>query len=176
MADADKAEYRIDIGGDAGAPVVAGNYNMVVDAQHGSSVTLLVERDRPRPVRRDRVELLPRKLPKPVGRDVETAALASAIQAGGPIQLCGPPGIGKSTFLRHAARWLEPGPDGVVFLTAANREIGDLAQEVFESCYDSSGYAPSSAELRRLMAGVRVTVYVDDADLTLEQLRELTDL
>ncbi|MEK8170705.1 hypothetical protein NKH77_17305 [Streptomyces sp. M19] len=37
------------------------------------------------------------------------------------------------------------------------------------------GYAPTRTELRRLMTGVRVTVYVDDADLTSDQLLELMD-
>ena len=168
-------EHRVDIGGDARGPVVAGNHNVVVDAQHGSTVTLLVEGDRPRPVRRDRIALLPRSPGRPVGREAETRALEDAVRAGGLVQLWGPPGVGKSTLLRHAARSLGPGPDGVVFLSAAHREVGDLAQEVFEACYDARGYAPSGAELRRLMTGLRVTVYVDNANLTPEQLRELAD-
>ncbi|MFF2810453.1 ATP-binding protein [Streptomyces sp. NPDC058000] len=155
--------------------MIAGNHNVVVDAQHGSTVTLLVEQERPRPVRRDRVALLPRRQHDLVGRDADVAALAGAVRTGGPVQLFGPPGVGKSTLLRHAARHLAPGPDGVLFLTAAHREVGDLAQELFEACYEAAGYAPSTAELRRLMTGVRVTVYVDSADLTSEQLTELAD-
>ncbi|TGB05783.1 ATP-binding protein, partial [Streptomyces palmae] len=138
-------------------------------------MTLRTERERPRPVRRDRVELLPRRLPQPVGRDAEFTALADAVRAGGLVQLFGPPGVGKSTLLRYAARAIDPGPDGVLFLTATHREVGDLAQELFEACYTATDYAPSPAELRRLMAGVRITVYMDNADLTHEQLRELSD-
>jgi hypothetical protein len=169
------ASHRIDIGGNARGPVVAGDYNVVVDAQHGSAVTLLLEREKPLPVRRERVALLPRQQPELLGRDAESVALAEAIRAGGPVQLCGPPGVGKSTLLRHAAHTVPPGPDGVVYLSGAHREVGDLAQEIFEACYDAVGYAPSNTELRRLMSGVRVTVYVDNADLTMEQVRELTD-
>lgn len=169
------AGYRIDIGGSAAAAVVAGHHNVVVDAQHGSTVNLLMERERPRPVRRARVELLPRRQHAPLGREAEMAALADAVRAGGPVQLWGPPGVGKSTLLRHAARSLEPGPDGVLFLAANHREAGDLAQDVFEACYEATGYAPPATELRRLMAGVRVTVYVDNAELTAEALRELMD-
>lgn len=170
------AEYRNEIGGNAEGPVIAGDYNMVIDAQHGSTVNLLTERERPRPVRRDRIELLPGRQRQPVGRDAEIAMLSEAVRAGGPVQLCGPPGIGKSALLRHAARLLDPGPDGVIFLTATHREVEDLAQEVFECCYETAGYAPSRAELRRLMAGVRVTVYMDNADFETEQLLELKDM
>ncbi|WP_326694795.1 ATP-binding protein [Streptomyces sp. NBC_01766] len=170
-----RAEYRIGIEGNAAGPVVAGNHNVVVDAQHGSTVTLLMERERPRPVRRSGVELLPRRQREPVGREAEITALTAAVQAGGPVQLWGPPGVGTSALLRYAARRLEPGPDGVLLLTAAHREVEDLAQEVFEACYEAAGYAPSETELRRLMTGVRVTVYVDNADLTPEQLQKLMD-
>ncbi|GLX52392.1 hypothetical protein Shyhy01_53420 [Streptomyces hygroscopicus subsp. hygroscopicus] len=166
---------RIDIAGDAGGPVVAGDHNVVIDAQHGSTVTLLMEGQRPRPVRRDRVSLLPRRQAAPLGRDGDLARLATAVRDGGPVQLWGAPGVGKSTLLRHAARTLTPERDGVLFLDAARREPEDLAQDMFEACYETRGYAPSGPELRRLMTGVRVTVYVDNADFSPEGLRTLMD-
>ncbi|TGZ18041.1 hypothetical protein DV517_30140 [Streptomyces sp. S816] len=169
------SERRIDIAGDAGGPVVAGDHNVVIDAQHGSTVTLLMEGRRPRPVRRDRVALLPRRQHAPLGRDTDLARLATAVRDGGPVQLWGAPGVGKSTLLRHAARTLTPERDGVLFLDAARREPEDLAQDMFEACYETRGYAPSSPELRRLMTGVRVTVYVDNADFSPEGLRTLMD-
>ncbi|UCM91263.1 AAA family ATPase [Streptomyces marincola] len=167
--------YRVDVGGDARGPVVAGNHNVVVDAQHGSQVTVLMAGQRPRPVRRPTVELLPRRQPVPIGRESELALLAQAVDAGGPVQLWGDSGVGKTTLLRHAARQLRPGPDGVVFVSARGHEPGDIAQELFQACFDAAGYIPARTELRRLMAGVRVTVYVDNADLTTEQLLEVMD-
>lgn len=87
-----RAEYRIGIEGNAAGPVVAGNHNVVVDAQHGSTVTLLMERERPRPVRRSGVELLPRRQREPVGREAEITALTAAVQAGGRCSCGGRPG------------------------------------------------------------------------------------
>ncbi|WP_441247050.1 ATP-binding protein [Kitasatospora sp. McL0602] len=171
----DTAGRQVEIGGNAMGPVVAGDHNLVVDAQHGSTVTVLMERERPHPVRRPRVELLPRPQREPIGRAAELAALAAGVRAGGLVQLYGPPGIGTSMLLRHAARHLPPGPDGVLYLNAAARETGDLAQEVFEACYDAAGFAPSETELRRLMAGVRVTVYLDNSRLGREELLSLAD-
>ncbi|ARQ67754.1 ATP-binding protein [Streptomyces marincola] len=167
--------YRVDVGGDARGPVVAGNHNVVVDAQHGSQVTVLMAGQRPRPVRRPTVELLPRRQPAPIGREAELALLAQAVDAGGPVQLWGDSGVGKTALLRHAARQLPPGPDGVVFVSARGHEAGDIALELFQACFDAAGYIPARTELRRLMAGVRVTVYVDNADLTTEQLLEVMD-
>ncbi|WP_404868215.1 hypothetical protein ACI1MP_08430 [Kitasatospora griseola] len=170
-------DYRLDIDGDALGPVVVGDHNLVVDAQHGSTVTLLVAGRRPKPVRREQVALLPRRQQDPLGRAAELADLERAIRTGGLVQLYGPSGTGTSMLLRHAARRPTAAADaGRVYLNAADREIGDLAQEIFEACYDAVGYAPSEPELRRLMAGVRVTVYLDNADLTRAQALALADL
>ncbi|CCH32217.1 AAA ATPase [Saccharothrix espanaensis DSM 44229] len=166
--------YHVGVGGSTDGPVVAGSYNVVVDARHGSVVT--VERERPAPVRRDRISVLPRRTREPLGREAEAAALTAAVAAEGLVRLCGPAGVGKSTLLRHVARGAASGPDGVVFVSAAHRQVADLAQEVFEACYRTQGYAPSRADLRGLLTGLRITVYVDNADLTIDQLRELTDL
>ncbi|MEU9926451.1 ATP-binding protein [Streptomyces anulatus] len=167
-------DHRIDIAGDASGTVIAGNHNVVIDA-HGSTVNLLPPQERPRPVRRERVALVPRRQREPVGREADLGELENALRGHGVVQLWGPPGVGKSTLLRHAARSLEPGPDGVLFLNGAHREPEDLAQEIFEACYEAPGYAPTGPELRRLMTGVEVTVYVDDAELTPERLRLLAD-
>ena len=156
---------------------IVGNGNVVIDAECGSIVTVVSEADRPDPKRKGRVELRPRRrhVP-PLGADAVIEALSEAVRCGRPAQLWGAPGTGKSTLLRHAAWVIEPGPDGVLFLSATGREIGDLAQEVFEACYETAGYAPSRADLKQLMAEICVTVYVDDADFARDQLRDLMDL
>ncbi|MFE7526363.1 ATP-binding protein [Kitasatospora sp. NPDC057542] len=168
-------DYRVDIDGDNRSPVIVGNHNLLVDAQHGSSVTLLMQGQRPKPVRRERTVLLPRRQQDPIGRAAQFAALAEGVRTCGLVQLYGPPGSGTSMLLRHAARRLAPGPDGTLYLNAANREVTDLAQEVFEACYDAAGYAPSDTELRRLMTGLRLVVYVDNAELTREQALALAE-
>lgn len=163
------------VGGSADGPVVAGDFNIVVNARDGSTVNV-GRAERPAPVRRNRISVVPRRMREPLGREADAARLAAAIAAGGLVQLCGPDGIGKSTLLRHLARTAENGPDGVVFVNATHKQVTDLAQEVFEACYRTSGYAPSRTDLRGMLAGLRITVYLDDPDLTIDELRELTDL
>jgi energy-coupling factor transporter ATP-binding protein EcfA2 len=156
--------------------LVVGEHNVVIDAERGSIVTVVTEADRPDPIRRGRVELRPRRRDKPpLGADTVIQVLGDAVQSRRSAQLWGPSGAGKSTLLRHAAWVIEPGPDGVLFLSAAGREPLDLAQEVFEACYEAPGYAPSRADLKHRMTGIRVTVYVDDADYSGDQLRDLMD-
>ncbi|MGW6904097.1 ATP-binding protein [Streptomyces sp. NPDC054940] len=166
---------QITIGGDATAPVIAGNHIAYIGAQHGSTVNVLVEGERPQPRRRERVELPPRRQSAPLGRAADLASLDAALRGGDTVQLWGSPGVGKSALLRHAARTLGAGPHGKLFLDAARREPEDLAQDIFEACHETHGYAPSPTELRRLMAGMEVTVYVDNADYTAEQLRMVMD-
>jgi hypothetical protein len=169
-------ERRADIGGDAHGPVIAGDHNLLITAEPGATVTVQPARERPRPVRRERVALLPRRIPVPAGRDAQLTALSEAVRSGtGLVQLWGRPGTGKTTLLRHAAHRLERGRDGTVFLNAAHGEPRDLAQQLFEACYEAPGYAPSVTELRRLMTGLRVIVYLDDLALSAGRLAELTD-
>ncbi|MFF1682432.1 ATP-binding protein [Streptomyces sp. NPDC058256] len=173
--DNERTENRIDIDGDAAGPVIAGNHNLVVDAQHGSTVTVLMQGQRPRPKRHDRVRLLPRRQGVPLGRDADLESIAAALRDGSTVQLWGPPGVGKSALLRHAAHTLTGERDEMLFLDAARREPEDLAQDMFEACYEAGGYAPSRTDLCRLMAGIEMTVYVDNAEYTAEQLRTLMD-
>lgn len=166
---------QIRIDGDAAGPVIAGNHIAYIGAQHGSTVNVLVEGERPRPKRRERVDLPPRRQSAPLGRAADLASIDAALRGGDTVQLWGPPGVGKSALLRHAARTLGAGRHGKLFLDAARREPEDLAQDIFEACHETHGYAPSHTELRGLMAGMEVTVYVDNADYTAEQLRRVMD-
>ncbi|MFJ2826829.1 ATP-binding protein [Streptomyces sp. NPDC087263] len=170
-----RTENRADVGGDANAPVVVGSNNLVIGVDHGSTLTLLMEGERPQPTPRERVELFPRRQDTPLGREADLQALKDAVRTGNAVQLWGPPGIGKSALLRYAAHELPPGRHGVLFLDAARREPEDLAQDMFEACYESRGYAPSRTELCRLMADFKITVYVDNATFTREQLSTLMD-
>src|SRR5262249_47639625 len=104
----------------------------------------------------------PRKPALFVGRTAEVGAIAAAVVAQSTIQVYGEPGVGKSTLLRHAAHALADETQGIAYLTASGRDGDDVLQEIFEACYDTSGYRPSSTELRRYMTGVRATVFVDD--------------
>ncbi|MFJ8719396.1 hypothetical protein ACIRD9_40525 [Streptomyces violaceus] len=152
---------QVRVSGDVHGQVVVGDHNIVVSAER-SVVTILSPGQRPACRRRDEVELLPRRMYKAVGREDELAAITEEMTAGGPVQVHGPSGMGKSTLLRMAAHALSGRWDGVVFVDAASRDIGDVFQDVFEACYDAPGYRPSPTELRRLMAGVRVCLLLDD--------------
>jgi hypothetical protein len=155
-------DYRVEVHGSVGGNLVVGDHNLIVNAQTGSSVTVVQEADRPKPVRRPSVRLLPRRPSEFVGRAAELGAIAGSVVAQSTIQVYGPSGVGKSTLLRQSAYSLAGETSGVAYLTAAGRDGDDLLQEIFEACYETSGYRPSNTELRRFMSGVRATLFVDD--------------
>jgi len=167
------AGTSVQAGRDIAAPVVIGDNNLVFTA--GAS-DLRTGR-KPDPRRRKEIDRRPRPRHEPLaGRGALVGQLSAALRDGTPVQVYGPPGIGKSEILREAARTAEPRPDGLVFLSASSAEVRDLAQQLFEACYETAGYAPAVDDLRLLMAGVQVTVYVDNANFDGEQLRDIMDM
>ncbi|MBV9450779.1 MAG: hypothetical protein JO345_33305 [Streptosporangiaceae bacterium] len=167
----------VSAGRDITGAVVVGDHSLAITAGEGSLVTVLPPGQVPRPVRRKKIDSRPRQRHEPiVGRADILGKLSAAVRAGRPVQLHGQSGVGKSTILRHAAAALPSGQDGVVFLSAMNAEIRDVAQQLFEACYETAGYAPTGAELRHLMTGIRITAYIDNANFSGEQLREFMDM
>lgn len=163
-----QSEVRLAVSGDVHGHVVIGDHNLVV-SEGGSVLALLQSGERPVPSRRDHVELLPRRIPPPQGRDAELERLEQYVADSSTVQVYGPPGIGKTTLLRQAAHRLAERGTELAFLPAAGRTAGDLAQDVFEACYDAPGYRPTTQELQRLMAGVEVCVLMDDLEITDEE-------
>jgi hypothetical protein len=166
---------HIAIGGDVPGQVIAGDHNIVISATGGSRVTPLKPGELPRPVQRDPITLLPRRRPVPIGRNDELDRLAGSMAPGGQAEVYGPPGIGKTTLVSHLAHQLAERGDPVVFLNAAGRDLEDLLQDLFESCFDSTGYRPSAVELRRLMSGLRFSLILDDLDVADDELAALLE-
>jgi hypothetical protein len=169
------AQYHVEVHGSVGGNVVVGDHNLVVNAESGSSVSVVQEALRPNPVRRTPVRVLPRRPGAVLGRARELGAIAAAVVGRAPMQVYGRSGVGKSTLLRKAAHDLLDVTDGVVFLSASGRDHADVPQEVFEACYETYGYKPGPTDLSRLMSGVRVCVVADDLDCTPDELTAVMD-
>ncbi|MFK0258296.1 hypothetical protein [Streptomyces sp. NPDC090445] len=175
MAEGDR---NLSVHGDAVGQFVTGDHNdvlsVVVNATH-SAVTVVGPAKRPKPVRREHIERLPRRADRPpLGREAELAALVRSITGNMPAGVHGPEGIGKSTLVRHAV--FEVGHhDGVVFLDGYGKDVDDLAQSLFEACWDAPGYRPGEAELQRLLADLRLCVVIDDLDVPARGLTRILD-
>jgi hypothetical protein len=161
----------VHVGGDVRGQIVVGDNNVTVWAEQ--SVVTVQSGPRHEPSRRAKILLLPRQSTPPIGRERDVHAVLGAAAHDRLVQIYGPPGTGKSTLLRHVCT--AGGGDRTVFLSAAGRDVSDLLQDVFETCYDTAGYRPSPVELRRLMADVDVRLWIDDLDVTGEERDLLLD-
>src|SRR5262249_22992822 len=97
------------------------------------------------------------------------------LTAGAQIQMYGSAGTGKTTLVRYLAYELAGRDEDVVFLNAAGRDVDDLVPDLFDSCYDSTGYRPSPVELRRLMGGLPFNLIIDDLEVPSADLTSLLD-
>ncbi len=121
------------------------------------------------------VRALPRDFPDLLGREEEVLAASGALEAGRAVEFYGEEGIGKTSLLRHVVHRVT-GPDGVVHHAARGIPVEDILQYLFDQLYRTEGsYKPTPAQLRMLLADVRVLVALDDAELSREDVQRLMD-
>ncbi|WP_427920929.1 ATP-binding protein [Streptomyces sp. cg40] len=176
---ASEASGRIRTGDMSGAMVV-GNGNTVnllrITAESGSTITVKQE-PLPDPVKRRPISQLPRSAAEPlIGRARDAAVLQEAVETRQLVQIWGAAGVGKSALLRHLARELPRGHDGVAYVEAGGRTADDLAQAIFDISFDAPNYKPSTEVLKEHLKTLRLRIYLDDAALDEKDLRRLFDM
>ncbi|GAA4622817.1 hypothetical protein GCM10023196_016540 [Actinoallomurus vinaceus] len=171
----DSAERHVHIGRDVSGQVVVGDHNVIIQ-RHGSSSS---PADGPPPEVRPRTRPAGRPLPDPtgplIGREEETARVRRWLEQGEAVGVHGVPGIGRSALLRRVAEDQVTAGADVVFLPAAGLAVEDIVQELFQACYDTDGYRPTRARLRRLMGSIQALVVVDDFEGPADDLEVLLD-
>ncbi|WP_159012311.1 ATP-binding protein [Streptomyces sp. NRRL F-5123] len=147
-----------------------------LNAEYGSTVTVHAG-PLPAPVKRQPISQLPRSAADPlIGRDEDLRVLQEAVRAGKLVQIWGASGIGKSVLLRHLARTLPRGADGVAYIEAGGRTADDIAQAIFDISFDAPNYKPSPEVLKEHLKQLRLRIYLDDTGLDGTDLRRLLDL
>jgi hypothetical protein len=130
---------------------------------------------RPRPAP---VMMRPRLLRGLVDRRTETEAALSALDAGLPVEVSGPPGIGKTALLRHLAHHPRTASfvDGIVYLSARQRTSIDLLQRIFEAFYEGDTICkPAHAEIRHALQDKHALILLDDVNVPQNELEEVLD-
>ncbi|MGH9224271.1 MAG: hypothetical protein ACRD2W_10950, partial [Acidimicrobiales bacterium] len=160
---------------------VIGDDNVVTLNFHAAAGVLVTptppaaEPPAPHPLPRP-AQVLPPPFANLVDRAGELDRAFAALAQGVPVEVCGPPGIGKSAIVRalaHHPRTTRP-PDGVVFHSAQGESAPDLVQRLFLAFFKvSSGTTVTEAVARRHLGTVRALVLLDGADLAREDLEQL---
>ena len=157
---------NIAVAGDNLGAIVVGDHNTVVINQPAGAVVLPVQ-----PVQTTRREgpanLGPRPFPDIVDRVEEDRQSRTALTAvpPSPVDVSGPPGVGKTALLRHVCGDTATQAsfrDGAVYLDAAGESASDLLQQLFEALYETDRpFKPDDTQLRKFLARTTPLVVLD---------------
>jgi NB-ARC domain len=160
--------------------VAIGEHIVQIHAEHGAIVNYQPPDQRPVPrARSTPVRCLPRPFDQLLGRGELLDAAHRAVGGGGPAELVGEAGIGKTSLLRNLSHHLaELEPHGAIFTSARGQPAADVLQFIFECFYDCGGavLVPTREELARNLADRRALIVIDDAELEREDLERVLNL
>jgi hypothetical protein len=160
--------------------VAIGEHIVQIHAEHGAFVNYQPAAERPAPRARGiPVRCLPRPFDGLIGRDELLADVHAALAKGGPAELVGESGIGKTAVLRNVSHHLaELQPHGVVYTGARCLPVADVLQFLFESFYDcgTEVMVATVAELARYLGDRQALIVIDDAELAREELQHVMDV
>ncbi|MGI5133175.1 choice-of-anchor D domain-containing protein [Pseudonocardia sp. CA-107938] len=150
----------VHVAGDMQGQIAVGNNIVQIGVMHGNVVVPATSI--PQPVRRpEPLRVIPRP-PVPFhGRRTEAALLVAEARTGRVVAVQGPPGIGRSTLLRHVATHRDLA--SVIYFSARDATLDDAVQMLFEACYSSvTAVKPTLAQARLWLGDIRAAVVVDD--------------
>jgi hypothetical protein len=153
---------EVSIEGDVVGQIAIGNNILQIGSLHGDLIVSASRAAFPDPVlRSSAVKVVPRR-PEPFfGRQTETTLLVNEARDGRAIAVEGPPGVGRSTLLRHLAS--HDALDSVVYLPRLDLSVDDAAQVLFDHFYECRiPLRPTAAQAKLLLQQVRATIVVDD--------------
>ncbi len=160
------------LGNQPGAQVHFAQYIVNLGPVQGSVISLApgaqqaVDELRPRMTAR---QFLPGRVAAGfVDRAREQSLIGEALARGQVVDVHGPPGTGKTSLLSHVMHLQHPGnrPAGMVYLTLRHDHVEDVLQELAEHFYEAAGrrVKVTENEVRRLMAGKRALIVLDEAN------------
>jgi HYDIN/CFA65/VesB-like, Ig-like domain len=168
-------DIEVHIAGSVTGQVAVGDHNVQVTAGPGAVVTVLGPGERPVPrLRLSPIRRLPRPFPGLLGREPELVRAREGLVQGGPLDLHGPPGMGKTALLRHLCHSPSLAPEEVAYALVAGLPLEDVLQSLFELCYEADvPLKPGHGDLRHLLADIRMLFVLDDVTLGREEAEAL---
>lgn len=164
-------DRAVSVGGDVvGSLIVTGdnnNVSLVVGEREGALLEQLARANQPaKRLRPSPLRSVPPPFADTVDRDGETRAILDALAARSPVNVHGPRGIGKTHAILRALNIDDPVlHEGAVYLYAPG-PLDDVLQLLFEAWYECEPpFKPSTAQLRRDLAGIEGLVALDSVEL-----------
>ncbi|MCI0453647.1 MAG: choice-of-anchor D domain-containing protein [Candidatus Dadabacteria bacterium] len=165
------------IRGDISGQVAVGNYILQIGSVHGGVVNVSPPEKRSLPQTRTTPVLLrPRRFPGFLNRDIEVNSATLALNSALPVEFYGEAGLGKTTLLRYMAyhSLADSFRDGVVYLSAHHKPLGDLLQLLFDAFYESDiPFKPTDGQLRHALQTKQALILLDDVELKRDEVEGL---
>ena len=164
------------VSGDLTGQQIVGHHNIQIGSVHGGVVNLVPAAGPPSPRRRQPVHRPPAPFPNLHGRETEVDAALSALEAGGPVEVHGEAGTGKTALLRHLGNHARaPFPEGVLYCPGRRQPVSDLLQFLFDAFYDSGGvsFVPTFGQVSHYLREAAAFVLIDDLDVDRDDLETL---
>lgn len=171
----------IQVSGNVAGSIVVGDYNFVVNTNHG---TIVYQQAAPQ-VRIRQFSPQPPRPPRGfVNRVEELSKLEALIAANGIVLLHGPDGIGKSSLLKQAANLsaAKAMPNGVIVLEGLTLDgqalgHGDIIQRLFDALFESTPPLKVDAlSARTYLSNTRPLILMDEVGISPALQKALPDL
>lgn len=159
--------------------IAIGQYVVQIGSIHGGVVNVAMPEEQAHwQPRLSPILLRPRRFPGLLDRKGETGAATTAVHTAQPLEFHGPPGLGKTSLLRHLAYNLPLAscPDGVVYLSTSQQPLTDLLQFLFEAFYESNIPAKATeAQVRHGLQDKQALILLDDVTLVRTEVEAVLD-
>ena len=179
MAAAVLSQVTADISGTINGQIAVGDHIIQNNVDHGGIIYNAAPGETPVPQLRPLpVRLAGRKPPEPIGRTREIQAAIGALASATPVEFVGPPGIGKTTLLKHLGHDPPAGAsvDGVVYHEALGEAVEDSLQHLYETFYETRvPFKPTRAQIRHGLRDIRAMVVLDDIQADRNGVAEILD-
>jgi hypothetical protein len=171
----------IKVKGNVEGSIVYGDYNFVVNENHG---TIVYQASKPSVYRHSTLPARPRPPLLFLDREVPISQANQAIDKHLPVAVFGTDGAGKTSLLKQLAHTLPQGnfPDGVIYIdceweTPPLKGLNDLAQAVFDTLYVSDPpIKVTTASARAYFGSIKPLILLDHLLLPPAHFEKLPDI
>ena len=114
-----------------------------------------------------------------IGRNGEIQQAIKSIKEKQALDFYGPKGAGKTTLLYYLENHEEvrnPDIDGIIHIRGKGHSYEYLLKRIYDSFYETYSYKPTEIQICFDLKDIKAIIFIDDIELTRENLKRLIDI